>query len=73
MGKKLKTKYGIIEVFEGSHGLMFLEGKSYQKFGLASAFGNVKEFEKNYEQILPHFKKFYPECVHKPIKKRRKR
>lgn len=72
MTKKLKTKFGEIEVFEGSGDILFLEGKSYQKFGLASGFRSVKEFEKNYEQMLPHFKKFYPQNVHKEVWIRRK-
>jgi hypothetical protein len=66
MGKKLKTKYGLIDVFSGSQDIMFLEGKSYEKFGIASGFKSAKEFEKQYEMSLPHFKKFYPQLVHKP-------
>jgi len=73
MPKKLKTKYGTIDVFKGSskkYDLYFLEGKSYQKFGIACAFKDAKDFEKQYEAMLPHYMKFYPEYVHKP--KRRK-
>jgi hypothetical protein len=48
---------------------MFLEGKSYEKFGIASGFRSAKDFEKQYESMLPHYKKFYPNLVHKPVKK----
>lgn len=71
--KKLKTKYGLIDVFKGSskNDVYFLTGKSYEKFGIASGFKDAKTFEKDYEGVLPHYKKFYPDLVHKP--KRRKR
>lgn len=72
MTKKIKTKYGEVDVFEGKD-VYFLEGKSYDKFGIASGFKNVKDFERQYELALPHWKKFYPHLVHKPIKKKMKK